>query len=63
MIIELRLCPDQGPQINRLPVGRVFGEGQASPWPRDWSESSVGSRGGGVVGLPRRGVMAAPGGS
>ena len=45
MIIELRLCPGQGPQINRLPVGRVFGEGQAPPWPRDCSESSVGSRG------------------
>ena len=28
MIIELRLWPDQNRQINHLPAGRSFGEGQ-----------------------------------
>ena len=39
MIIGLGLCPDHGRQINHLPVGRDFGEGQGS---RDFREREWG---------------------
>jgi hypothetical protein len=34
VIIELRFSPDQSRQINHLPAGRCFGEGQARAAPR-----------------------------